>query len=322
MMGDLERLLTPLPLSDGTNLPRLLPGPMQGVMSADLCQVMTEFDLISAWISPFIRVSTNVPGLPRLQTALAPYAQRSTIAQLMGTNSELIAKTAARVLRLPFVHGIELNCACPSKTVLRKGSGAALLATPEWIPKTVDAVRRETDGKPVGVKVRAGTDSPNAIPKIMRAVAEADPDWCVMHYRTAEEFYRPIKDGWRRFDRAKPMIPDIPLLGSGDLFTVEDCLTLARKHPVDGMTPARGLMQNPWLIRTVEARLSGVKQDEGTVKDLLIRLAEVGQDNPSWKPGGLLEIAGMAWGRESDQFNALVGENTALGMIGELQALH
>lgn len=318
-MGNLERLTLPLSLADGTIIPRILPGPLQGIMSSDLCKVMTEFDLVPMWVTPFIRVSSNVPGMASVHAHLAPFSGRPTIVQLMGTRPEIIAETAARAVTLPFVKGVELNCACPSKTVMRKGSGAALLARPEWIFTAIDAIRKAVPEIRVGVKVRSGVDSPDELPNVMRGVVDASPDWCVMHYRTAEEFYRQVPNGWARFDVAKAVIPDIPLFGSGDLFTVEDCFSLAREHPVDGMTPARGLMRNPWLIRAVEARLAGHDPDDGKVTDVLVRLAELGVDDPRWKPGRVLEIAGMAWGRESERFLALVGVTDAQRMIEALR---
>jgi tRNA-dihydrouridine synthase C len=302
-------------------MPRILPGPLEGVMGADMCRVMTEFDLVPMWITPFIRVSANVPGIKRLEAHLAPFAQRPTIVQLMGTRSDLIAQTARRVASLPFVRGVELNCACPSNTVMNKGSGAALLARPEWIPQTIEAIRQSVPGINVGVKVRSGVTSSDEIGRIMQSVASAEPDWCVMHYRTAEEFYRPVANGWDRFDVAREVIPQIPLFASGDLFTVEDCLALGSEHPVDGMTPARGLMRNPWLLRDLEARIAGNPPVVGNVTRVLIRLAELGLDHPKWRVGRLLEIAGMAWGRESERFKALVGSKDARAMIERLRAL-
>ena len=172
-MFPVNRFSQPLLLSDGTPMPRILPGPLEGIMGTDLCQVMAEYDLISMWITPFIRVSTNVPGLKRLEAHVAPFAQRPTIVQLMGTRPEVLAETANRVASLPVVKGVELNCACPSKTVMNKGSGAALLAQPEWIPQAINAIRKCTPEINVGVKVRSGIDSPDELGRIMRSVADA-----------------------------------------------------------------------------------------------------------------------------------------------------
>ena len=101
----------------------------------------------------------------------------------------------------------------------------------------------------------------------------------------------------------------------------DDCLALGRGHAIDGMTPTRGLMRNPWLIRDVEAKLTGRPRTDGSVVDVLIRLAEMGLGNPNWTVGRLLEIAGMAWGRESDRFKSLVGPTDAQAMINRLRQL-
>ncbi len=47
------------------------------------------------------------------------------------------------------------------------------------------------------------------------------------------------------------------ILGSGDLFTAEDCLSMMRQTGVDGVTVARGAIGNPWIFAQARALADG-----------------------------------------------------------------
>ena len=60
--------LQPLLLRGGQALPnRIVPSPMDGVTCGSFVSVMSEWGLVRSWIVPFLRVSTGVPRLIRLQ---------------------------------------------------------------------------------------------------------------------------------------------------------------------------------------------------------------------------------------------------------------
>ncbi|OVE78144.1 hypothetical protein BVX99_00520, partial [bacterium F16] len=126
-----------------------------------------------------------------------------------------------------------------------------------------------------------------------------------LHYRTALCQYRPSSDGWERFALAKQMLDTSPLFASGDLLTVDACTSLVDALNLDGITPARGLLNNPWLLRDIEAEICGRKRVDGNVIPFLIRLVECGHDKPNWRPGKILDIAKIAWGDESAMFQEL-----------------
>jgi tRNA-dihydrouridine synthase len=43
----------------------------------------------------------------------------------------------------------------------------------------------------------------------------------------------------------------IPVLGSGDLFSADDCLNMLRETGCDGVMIARGVLGAPWIFRQV-----------------------------------------------------------------------
>ena len=48
------------------------------------------------------------------------------------------------------------------------------------------------------------------------------------------------------------------MLGSGDLFTAQDCLDMLAETGVDGVSVARGAIGNPWIFEQVRALAAGV----------------------------------------------------------------
>ena len=258
--------LEPLPLAGGAKfLPtRILPGPMEGITDGSFCRVMASRGLVRAWVTPFIRISTAVPRLARLKAWLEPFSGpggEPVIVQLMGLDIPLLVETAKRVAELGAV-GVDLNCACPSKVVVANGAGGARLRDPQWIWTALCELRQAVPELGVSVKIRGGfADSAGELPKILQAVREAQPDFVMMHFRTVLEEYRVVPGGWERLARAKELLgAEIPLLGAGDVVSVEAATELWRQTGVDGVTPARGLLRNPWLLREIEAGCGGGSQ--------------------------------------------------------------
>jgi tRNA-dihydrouridine synthase len=318
----LKKLLQPIVLPGGRILPsRILPGPMEGIMTEDYCRTMMEFDLLPLWITPFIRISHSTPRKKKLEGRLKQFRPIPIIAQIMGTYREHLAATAGILSGLDGVLGVELNCACSSPTVVRSGSGSTHLRNPEWIRDTLLAMRDIACVGGIGVKIRSGFESPEELPRILEAVDAAKPDWIVLHYRTAKEMYRSIPDGYRRFEIARRLLPETVLFASGDMFTAEQSLEVVRKTAVDGITPARGLMHNPWLIRDIEAVCCGETPPERNVVPFLLRLIELVAENPEWRSGLILELARNVWGSDSECFKKLAGDPRPDAMLNVIRGM-
>ena len=321
-MADLPRnWLDPLPLSGGRQLPcRIVPGPMEGITVGPFCRILSRRKLARCWFTPFVRLTTGVPRLARLRVRLQPYLDTGlpVVAQLMGLDSDLLAGAARRVAELG-VLGVDLNCACPSPTVVGNGAGGSLLRRPSWIGETIRRIRAACPGLPVSVKLRTGFASVEEMPEILAAVREARPDFVVLHYRTVAEQYRRVAGGWERLARAKREMGGVPLLGSGDLFTVEDALRLWRETRVDGVALARGLLRNPCLLRDTERACRGetALEDRSALLAFLADLvAEEGHARSRYH-GFVLDCAAQALGRDDPLFQRLVACRD-LGECGDL----
>ena len=298
-----HRLLTPFPLPRfGPFLPtRILPGPMEGVTTGNFLRLLTRHRWTQAWWTPFLRISTAVPRRARLAAWLAPYRETSLplIVQIMGTDKEKLVD-AARLLRELGADAIDLNCACPSEIVVRNGAGGARLKEPRWMGETLEALKEKLDC-PVGIKMRTGLQDPQEFPQALAPILKAaQPDFLTLHFRTVQEAYRPIPRGWERLAQARELLPDLPLVGTGDLFTPQDARQMTQRCGVDAIAPARGLLQNPRLLMDIQDSLRGNPTKPWNNREKLALLQELQQDHAPL--GFLLQMAANLLGKDSPAF--------------------
>jgi tRNA-dihydrouridine synthase C len=314
--------LEPLSLPGGQVLPnRIVPGPMEGITVGSFCRVLSRRGLVDCWITPFIRLTTGVPRRSRLQHKLACYHETGVpvVVQIMGHDIPLLAATAKRLAELDVI-AIDLNCACPSKTVLANGAGGALLRRPEWIAQALSALRAACPNVGISVKLRTGFADSGELPDILAAMRAGKPDFTILHYRTVAEEYRRIPDGWERLAKAKELAGDIPLLASGDIRTVNDALRLWRETRVDGVAPARGLLRNPRLLRDIQRACQGLPPQPASRSERIGLLADIATDAEhaaDTHHGFILEFAARSLGRTDPLFSQLA----ACRNLGEARAL-
>ncbi len=304
------RWLSPLRLGTaGGALPsHLLPAPMEGVTTGSFCDVLSGHGLVRCWVTPFLRVSRGVPRTSRLQAFLAPYQRACLpfVVQLMGTDIDCLSGTAARLAALG-VAGIDLNCGCPSPIVVGNGAGGALLRKPRWIRAALEALRRACPGCGISVKLRTGFEAPAEMADILPAVHDACPDFVILHFRTVQEMYDRIPGRERRLAEARALLPHVPLIGSGDLFSMADAVCHARAG-VDGVAPARGLLSNPWLLVDLASACRGEDVPERSVPEtlaLVLEMADRAADSGVQRNGFIVKLLRESLGARSALFDRL-----------------
>jgi tRNA-dihydrouridine synthase len=88
-------------------------------------------------------------------------------------------------------------------------------------------------------------------------IAEAEGcDAITLHPRSRNQMFSGHAE-WNHLAEMKAAL-SIPVMGSGDLFTAEDCLRMLRETECDGIMIARGALGNPWIFRQLqELQLTG-----------------------------------------------------------------
>lgn len=167
--------------------------------------------------------------------------------QLFGDKPDDLAE-AARMVE-GYGELIDINMGCPVRKVVGTGAGSALLQDPRKIAAIVRAVRAATT-RPLTIKIRSGWHCGDNVFQEVGRIAEAEGcDAITLHPRSRSLMFSGQAD-WNHLREMKAAL-SIPVLGSGDLFTPEDCLNMLRETGCDGIMIARGSLGAPWIFRQV-----------------------------------------------------------------------
>jgi nifR3 family TIM-barrel protein len=178
----------------------------------------------------------------------------------MGATADDFVPAALRLIESGF-DVIDLNFGCPVKKVLGRQRGGFLLGEPEKALTIVDQVREALPPEvPLTVKMRRGIDdSPESrdhFYTILDGAFAHGIDAVTIHGRTVRQKYEG-QSCWEFLREVKQHLGDRVMLGSGDLFTAENCMAMLEQTGVDGVTVARGAIGNPWIFREAKALYEG-----------------------------------------------------------------
>lgn len=183
---------------------------------------------------------------------------RPLAVQIWDNQPETMAKVGARLANEYRVSVVDINFGCPVKQVTEKAhSGSYLLKDPERMGKIIECVVAACAPTPVTAKIRLGCTRDKIIAiDIAQVVEGAGAAALTVHGRTAQDFFQGEAD-WDRIAAIKPYLKKIPLIGNGDLDSVEKVVTAFQRYGVDGVMIARAALNKPWLFAQCKAALRG-----------------------------------------------------------------
>ena len=199
------------------------------------------------------------------KTIFVPHDDEHPVgAQLVGQDATIMARAAAALENLGY-DLIDLNFACPVRKVLRRRRGGFLMQHPKDLIEILRHVRKAVSC-PVLMKLRSGFDktaeSRDKFWQICENAVDSGVDALVIHGRTVEQLYRGQAD-WDILAEVKRRLPQVPLIGSGNIFTAETVLQRLKSQTVDGVAIARGAVGNPWIFAETRALLEGRNKPPG-----------------------------------------------------------
>ena len=178
--------------------------------------------------------------------------QRPFGVQLFGSDPEMMAKGAEIIARIR-PDFIDINMGCPVKKVINRMAGSALM-------KDIDLACRITESvKEVGIKhnllvttkFRSGWDleSINFLP-YGKALESSGSDALILHPRTRSQMFT----GHSNWDHIRVLKDNvkIPVVGNGDVKSIQDAQELYTMTNCDSIMIGRGALGKPWIFQEIK----------------------------------------------------------------------
>ena len=172
--------------------------------------------------------------------------------QLYGVDPKTIADAVTMLVSEDRADHIDLNFGCPVPKVTRKGGGAALPWKQDLFQAIVQNAVKAAGDIPVTVKMRKGIDADHlTFLESGKAARDAGVAAVALHGRTAADYYSGKAD-WDAIAELRAALPDVQVLGNGDIWSAQDAVNMMKQTGVDGVVVGRGCLGRPWLFADLE----------------------------------------------------------------------
>lgn len=181
--------------------------------------------------------------------------------QIFGREEDRMARAAEMAVSIG-AHLVDINMGCPAKRVVAGACGSALMKEPELAQQMVRAVRSAVPAHiPITVKHRSGWDERHLnAPEFALAMVEAGAAMITVHGRTRAQGFSGKSDR-TIIKKVRDALPaHIPVVGNGDVVTIDDYFAMREETGCDAVMIGRGALGNPWLFFNIAARLRGETQ--------------------------------------------------------------
>lgn len=179
--------------------------------------------------------------------------EKNYAVQIFGANPDFMAKTASIIADNYAPECIDINAGCPMAKITKTGAGSALMTNVTLLYKVIKAVVEALEPYkiPTTLKIRAGFTSDTLNWKeVAKTAIDAGIKLLTIHPRTKSQVYSGKAD-WNILAELVEFAStyNIPVFGSGDLFTPEDAQKMLQTTGCAGVMFARGAMGNPFIFK-------------------------------------------------------------------------
>jgi nifR3 family TIM-barrel protein len=181
--------------------------------------------------------------------------------QLYGVDPKTVSEAVKMLVDENRADHIDLNFGCPVPKVTRKGGGAALPWKRDLFAAIVQGAVSAAGDIPVTVKMRKGIDSDHlTYLDAGKAARDAGVTAVALHGRTASDYYSGTAD-WSSIATLREALPDVQVLGNGDIWSAADAIRMMRETGVDGVVVGRGCLGRPWLFGDLQQAFDEYQRD-------------------------------------------------------------
>ena len=198
--------------------------------------------------------------------------------QLYGVDPAIVGGAVKIIEAEGLADHIDMNFGCPVRKVTVRGGGCALPFHRVLFRDIVRAAVGNAGDLPVTIKMRVGIDADHETYLEAGRIARDEGVAAVaLHARTGAQGYSGQAD-WSHIAKLKAELPDIPVLGNGDIWEGADALRMMAETGADGVVVGRGCLGRPWLFADLSAAFTQpgllVRPTLGEVAVMMRRHAE------------------------------------------------
>ncbi len=244
-----SRLSTPLKIGSVEVKSRVLQSPLSGVTDLVFRRLVRRYAPDSMMYTEMVNATGlhYVKELPKIME-IDP-SERPISIQLFDCRPDFLAE-AAQMAVAEGADTVDINMGCPVNKITKNGGGSSLLRQPEIAEEIVRSVVKAVD-VPVTVKTRIGwSDKEITILDFAKRMEDAGAQMITVHGRTRAQGYNGSAK-WEWIAKVKEIL-SIPVIGNGDIFTVEAAVRCLEETGADGVMCSRGTLGYPFLVGEVD----------------------------------------------------------------------
>ncbi|MEH2079092.1 MAG: tRNA dihydrouridine synthase DusB [Nostoc sp.] len=243
------RLSQPLKIGSFELKSRVLQSPLSGVTDMVFRRLVRRYAPDSMMYTEMVNATGlhYVKQLPKIMEV--DPNERPISVQLFDCRPDFLAEAAIKAVA-EGADTVDINMGCPVNKITKNGGGSSLLRQPEVAEAIVQEVVKAVD-VPVTVKTRIGwNDNEITILDFAKRMEDAGAKMITVHGRTRAQGYNG-NARWEWITRVKEVL-SIPVIGNGDIFSVEAAVKCLEQTGADGVMCSRGTLGYPFLVGEID----------------------------------------------------------------------
>ena len=226
----------------------VLVGPMAGISNLGFRTMIKQFEPGMIYSEMLSDKAISYHSKKTLLMTQIAEEERPLALQLFGHDIESMVTAACFLDRETSCDVIDINMGCPVPKVVNNLAGSAMMKDPEHTYEVVKAITSAVS-KPVTVKMRAGWDEEHInVVEMADRLQHCGISAIAIHPRTRTQYYSGHSN-WDLIRQVKEKVTTIPVIGNGDIKSIDDMLQMKQQTNFDAFMVARGCLGNPWLIQ-------------------------------------------------------------------------
>ncbi|NIV22007.1 MAG: tRNA dihydrouridine synthase DusB, partial [Gammaproteobacteria bacterium] len=244
----------PLKVADWEIRPNLVMAPLAGLTDPYFRGVVRDLGACGLIVTEMISSEALTRGQDKELRKMKLRQNESPLSiQLIGGNPQRMAEAAA-MAEAAGADFVDVNMGCPVRKVVKGNAGAALMRDADRAEDLLTRMKKAIK-VPLTVKIRAGWKHEERSAGAMARLAEACGAAAIaVHPRSRAQGFRGGAD-WSVIREVRESV-QIPVIGNGDVRTVEDADRMEAETGCDGVMIGRGALLNPFIFNQIVSQRS------------------------------------------------------------------